>query len=65
MKLSSAQRVALKLPLGGPEGKGSEAVLTRQVFEELAAPLYRRLRMPIDVACWQARLIWLTRIFRA
>lgn len=53
MKLSTAQRVALRLPVGGPDGTGSEAVLTRQLFEELAAPLYRRLRMPIDVACWQ------------
>ena len=53
VKLSSAQRVALRLPLGGPDGRGAEAVLTRQLLEELAAPLFRRLRMPIDVACWQ------------
>ena len=39
--------------LGGPDGRGAEAVLTRQLLEELAAPLFRRLRMPIDVACWQ------------
>ena len=53
VKLSSAQRVALRLPLGGPDGRGAEAVLTRQLLEELTAALFRRLRMPIDVACWQ------------
>lgn len=53
VSLSEAQRVALRLPLGGPDGRGVEAVLTRQHFEKLATPLFQRLRSAVDEACWQ------------
>ena len=51
--LSEAQRVSLKVPVGGPNGKGVEAVLTRQHFEKLATPLFERMRLAVDEACWQ------------
>jgi len=38
----------------GP-GRPGLAVLTRQALESLAAPLFRRMRLPIDAACWQVR----------
>ena len=53
MTLSEAMRVSLKLPVGGPDGKGVEAVLTRQHFEKLATPLFERMRLAVDEACWQ------------
>ena len=52
-RLSEAQRVSLKLPIGGPGSKGVEAVLTRQRFEQLATPLFQRMRGAVDEACWQ------------
>ena len=51
--LSEAQRVSLKLPVGGPGGRGVAAVLTRQHFEKLATPLFERMRLAVDEACWQ------------
>ena len=53
ISLSEAQRVALKLPIGGSDGKGMEVVLTRQHFEKLATPLFQRMRLAVDEACWQ------------
>ena len=40
--------MALRVP-----GAVGSATLTRQQLESLATPLFRRLRLPIDVACWQ------------
>ena len=40
--------MALRVP-----GAAGSATLTRQQLESLATPLFRRLRLPIDVACWQ------------
>ncbi len=51
MRLTDAPRVALRVPGAG----GGLAVLTRQALESLAAPLFRRMRLPIDAACWQVR----------
>ena len=53
ISLSEAQRVSLKLPIGGTDGKGMELVLTRQHFEKLATPLFQRMRLAVDEACWQ------------
>jgi hypothetical protein len=53
ISLSEAQRVALKLPIGGSDGKGMEVVLTRQHFEKLATTLFQRMRLAVDEACWQ------------
>ena len=53
ISLSDAQRVSLKLPIGGTDGKGTEVVLTRQHFEKLATPLFQRMRLAVDEACWQ------------
>lgn len=51
--LSTAQKVKLRMPVGGPGGTPLAVVLTRGEFEKLTAPLYRRARLPIDQACWQ------------
>lgn len=50
IKLSSEERVVVRMPVGG----GIEAVLTRQMFESLTIDLFRRARLPLDQACWQA-----------
>ncbi|CAL5225668.1 g8531 [Coccomyxa viridis] len=52
--LSEAMRVSLKVPVGGADGQGVAAVLTRQHFEKLATPLFERMRLAVDEACWQA-----------
>ena len=51
--LSEAMRVSLKVPVGGADGQGVAAVLTRQHFEKLATPLFERMRLAVDEACWQ------------
>jgi hypothetical protein len=43
-----------RMPIGGPGGGPLELTLTRAKFDELAAELYRRCRMPLDQAAWQA-----------
>jgi molecular chaperone DnaK len=48
--LSRRERVVVRMPAGG----GVEAALTRQAFEGLTAGLFRRARLPLDQACWQA-----------
>ena len=55
MELSTASKVRLRMPLGGAGGGPLEVVLTQQDLERLSAPLFRRARLPIDQACWQAR----------
>lgn len=47
--LSTEEQVVVRMPLAG----GIKAVLTRQLFEGLAADLFRRARQPLDQACWQ------------
>ncbi|GAB4820667.1 hypothetical protein N2152v2_007713 [Parachlorella kessleri] len=48
--LSSREKVVIRMPVGG----GIEAPLTRQAFEGLTTQLFRRARLPLDQACWQA-----------
>lgn len=50
IKLSTEDKVVIRMPVGG----GVEAVLTRQMFEGMTADLFRRARLPLDQACWQA-----------
>lgn len=42
------------MPLKGRNGQPVEAVLSQQEFESLSADLFRRARLPLDEACWQA-----------
>jgi len=39
-----------------PGAGGGPVVLMRQALESLAAPLFRRMRLPVDAACWQVRI---------
>lgn len=50
MQLSKSDVAVIRMPVGG----GIEASLSRQKFESLSADLFRRARMPLDHACWQA-----------
>eukprot|EP00889_Picochlorum_renovo_P000308 jgi/Picre1/27338/NNA_000307.t1 len=50
MQLSKSDVAMIRMPVGG----GIEASLNRQKFESLSADLFRRARMPLDHACWQA-----------
>lgn len=50
MQLSSSEEVTLRMPVAG----GIDATLSRQKFEALCDPLWRRARLPLDAACWQA-----------
>ena len=50
IKLSTEEKVVIRMPVGG----GIEAVLTRQMFEGMTVDLFRRARLPLDQACWQA-----------
>lgn len=50
IKLSSEDRVVIRMPVGG----GIEATLTRQMFESMTKHLFRKARLPLDQACWQA-----------
>lgn len=43
----------LRLPVGGDDGRGVSVVLTRQLLEELSAPLFKRMGKAVDEACWQ------------
>ena len=57
MQLSTTPKVRLRMPVGGAGGGPLEVVITQQDLERLSAPLFRRARLPIDQACWQARSI--------
>ncbi|KAL4457798.1 hypothetical protein ABPG75_012663 [Micractinium tetrahymenae] len=50
IKLSTEERVVIRMPVGG----GIEAALTRQMFESMTKHLFRKARLPLDQACWQA-----------
>ena len=72
MALSEAMRVSLKVPVGGADGQGVAAVLTRQHFEKLATPLFERMRLAVDEACWQVQplthtmhIVWPPRVLWA
>lgn len=56
MKLSSSQQVALRLPLGGPQGQPLTATLTQAELDKLSEPLFKRLRLPVDACCWQVSI---------
>ncbi len=59
VQLSTAAKVRLRMPVGGASGGPLEVVLTQRELERLAAPLFRRARLPIDQACWQVLRRWL------
>ena len=63
MALSEAHRVALRVPVGGADGQGVAAVLTRQHFEKLATPLFERMRLAVDEACWQVTSLHRNRVY--
>jgi heat shock protein 1/8 len=50
MQLSKSDTAVIRMPVAG----GIEAFLNRQKFESLAEDLFRRARLPLDMACWQA-----------
>jgi len=50
--LSSREKVVIRMPVGN--SGGIEAELNRQTFEGLTVELFRRARLPLDQACWQA-----------
>ncbi|PNW75659.1 hypothetical protein CHLRE_12g535700v5 [Chlamydomonas reinhardtii] len=53
--LSEADEVVLRMPVGGRGGGPLEVTLTRDMLEEeLTQELWRRCRLPLDQACWQA-----------
>ncbi|KAG2453319.1 hypothetical protein HYH02_001543 [Chlamydomonas schloesseri] len=53
--LSEADEVVLRMPVGGRGGGPLEVTLTRSTLEEeLTQELWRRCRLPLDQACWQA-----------
>ncbi|DBA67062.1 TPA: hypothetical protein ACH3X2_001393 [Trebouxia sp. C0005] len=54
IRLSETSSVVIKMPLKGRDGQLVEAVLSQQEFEQLSADLFRRARLPLDQACWQA-----------
>lgn len=42
------------MPIGGPSGGPLRVELTRSRFDELSEELFKRARLPLDAACWQA-----------
>ncbi|KAG2495678.1 hypothetical protein HYH03_006278 [Edaphochlamys debaryana] len=53
--LSDNEEVVLRMPVGGPGGGPLEARLTREALDsQLSQELWRRCRLPLDQACWQA-----------
>ena len=52
VKLTTTQKVAIRLPFQNKQGEPIETVLTRGKLEQMAQPLYRRMREAIDAACW-------------
>lgn len=51
---TSVAAPACRMPIGGPKGGPLEVTLTRAKFDDLAGELYRRCRLPLDQAAWQA-----------
>ncbi|EFJ48180.1 Hsp70 protein Hsp70D [Volvox carteri f. nagariensis] len=52
--LSDNDEVVLRMPVGGPGGGPLEVRLSRTQLDELTQDLWRRCRLPLDQACWQA-----------
>lgn len=50
LQLTLYDSAIIRMPIEG----GIEATLTRQKFESLTSELFRRARLPLDQACWQA-----------
>jgi molecular chaperone DnaK len=44
------------MPLGGPAGGPLLVHLDQQTLDQLTTDLFRRLRLPLDQACWTAGL---------
>eukprot|EP00775_Hariotina_reticulata_P011055 gene11055-11210_t len=54
VKLSENESVTLRMPLGGPGGAPLLVQLDQQIMDQLTVDLFRRLRLPLDQACWTA-----------
>lgn len=54
VQLSQHDSVVLRMPLGSPGGAPLRVTLTRSMLDELSEDLFRRARLPLDAACWQA-----------
>ncbi|GBF90941.1 molecular chaperone [Raphidocelis subcapitata] len=54
IQLSDHDSVVLRMPIGGPNGGPLRVTLTRQQLDGLGEDLFRRARLPLDAACWQA-----------
>lgn len=50
IKLSTEEKVVIRMPIAG----GIEVTVTQQLLESLTTDLFRRARLPLDQACWQA-----------
>lgn len=46
--------MARRMPVGGPGGGPLSVELTRARLDELSDGLFKRARLPLDAACWQA-----------
>ena len=55
VKLTTVQKVAIRLPFQDKQGQHLETVLTRGKVEQMSQPLYRRIREAVDAACWGVR----------
>ena len=42
------------MPVGGPNGGPLQVTLTQQQLDAMSEGLFRRCRLPLDQACWQA-----------
>eukprot|EP00878_Enallax_costatus_P032537 GHUV01035765.1.p1 GENE.GHUV01035765.1~~GHUV01035765.1.p1 ORF type:complete len:501 (+),score=142.98 GHUV01035765.1:78-1505(+) len=54
VKLSEAEQVTIRMPIGGPDGGCLQVQLDQQTFDDLSTDLFRRARLPLDQACWTA-----------
>jgi heat shock 70kDa protein 1/2/6/8 len=52
--LSASGKVALRLPAGGRDNRGVAVTLTQADIEKAGKHLFRRFRLPVEQACWQA-----------
>ncbi|CAG9462079.1 unnamed protein product [Pedinophyceae sp. YPF-701] len=53
IQLTDSAEVVLRMPVG-PGGEPVSVRITRQLLEEASVDLFRRARLAIDAACWQA-----------
>ncbi|GLI64484.1 hypothetical protein VaNZ11_007759, partial [Volvox africanus] len=52
--LTDSEEVVMRMPVGGPGSGPLEVRLTRTQLDDLTQELWRRCRLPLDQACWQA-----------